>query len=171
MSGDLEGERLEGGSQTDVRRLGDVVVRARGPQSETVIRLLHHLSVRGFEAAPVPVGDGFTPDGNEQLVYIDGTSPQPQAWSDEAAWRVGRLVRELHNATSDFDVGSAPAWRPWFARSLRGSSPVIGHGDLGPWNILARDSMPVAFIDWDNAGPVDAVWELAQVAWLNAQTS
>ncbi|HYO01214.1 MAG TPA: phosphotransferase [Mycobacterium sp.] len=47
--------------------------------------------------------------------------------------------------------------------------PVIGHGDLGPWNILARDSMPVAFIDWDNAGPVDAVWELAQVAWLNAQ--
>lgn len=62
-----------------------------------------------------------------------------------------------------------PAWRPWFARSLPGSSPVIGHGDLGPWNILARESLPVAFIDWDNAGPVDAVWELAQVAWLNAQ--
>ena len=27
----------------------------------------------------------------------------------------------------------------------------------------------MAFIDWDNAGPVDAHWELAQVAWLNAQ--
>jgi aminoglycoside phosphotransferase (APT) family kinase protein len=46
---------------------------------------------------------------------------------------------------------------------------VIGHGDLGPWNILARESLPVAFIDWDNTGPVDAVWELAQIAWLNAQ--
>ena len=60
-------------------------------------------------------------------------------------------------------------WRPWFARTLGGSTPVIGHGDLGPWNILARESMPVAFIDWDNAGPVGAIWELAQVAWLNAQ--
>lgn len=29
--------------------------------------------------------------------------------------------------------------------------------------------MPTSIIDWDNAGPVDAVWELAQVAWLNAQ--
>jgi hypothetical protein len=34
---------------------------------------------------------------------------------------------------------------------------------------LARDEMPVAFIDWDNAGPVDAIWELAHVTWLNAQ--
>jgi aminoglycoside phosphotransferase (APT) family kinase protein len=46
---------------------------------------------------------------------------------------------------------------------------VIGHGDLGPWNIVARDEMPVAFIDWDNAGPVDATWDLAQGAWLNVQ--
>ena len=46
---------------------------------------------------------------------------------------------------------------------------MIGHGDLGPWNVLALDGRPVAFIDWDNAGPVDAVWELAQVVWLNAQ--
>lgn len=41
--------------------------------------------------------------------------------------------------------------------------------DLGPWNILARDGAPIAFIDWDSAGPVDATWELAQVAWLNVQ--
>ena len=62
-----------------------------------------------------------------------------------------------------------PQWRPWFARSLAGSMPVVGHGDLGPWNVIARDGLPVAFIDWDNAGPVDAVWELAHVVWLNAQ--
>ena len=24
-------------------------------------------------------------------------------------------------------------------------------------------------IDWDNAGPVGAVWEIAQLVWLNAQ--
>ena len=169
MTQDAGGERLEGGSQTEVSRLGDVVIRQHGPQSETVIRLLGHLGDREFEAAPRPVDGGFTIDGDEQLTYIEGSSPQPLAWNDEAAWHIGRLVRELHNATSDFDSGSSPAWRPWFARSLPGSSPVIGHGDLGPWNILDRESLPVAFIDWDNAGPVDAVSELAQVAWLNAQ--
>jgi len=39
----------------------------------------------------------------------------------------------------------------------------------GPWNILANDGRPVAFIDWDHAGPLDPVWELAHVAWQNAQ--
>jgi len=46
---------------------------------------------------------------------------------------------------------------------------VIGHGDLGPWNIVVRDGLPVAFIDWDYAGPVGAIWDLAQAAWLNVQ--
>lgn len=47
--------------------------------------------------------------------------------------------------------------------------PVLGHCDTGPWNIIARDGSPVALIDFEFAGPVDAVWELAQAAWLNAQ--
>jgi hypothetical protein len=79
MTQDADGERLEGGSQTEVRRLGDVVIRQRGPQSWTVIRLLGHLRDRGFEAAPRPVDDGFTIDGDEQLTYIEGSSPQPLA--------------------------------------------------------------------------------------------
>ena len=169
MGDEVEGVPLAGGWQTDVRRHGAVVLRARGPQSDAVIRLLEHLSARGFSAAPRPIDGGFAADGREQLAYVEGRSPQPLAWTDEAAVRIGRLVRELHDATADFDIGPSSVWRPWFARALAGTTPVIGHGDLGPWNILARESMPVAFIDWDNAGPVDAIWELAQVAWLNAQ--
>jgi aminoglycoside phosphotransferase (APT) family kinase protein len=46
---------------------------------------------------------------------------------------------------------------------------VIGHGDLGPWNIIAREGLPVGFIDWDYAGPIDPTTELAYVGWLNAQ--
>jgi hypothetical protein len=46
---------------------------------------------------------------------------------------------------------------------------VIGHCDLGPWNIVARDGQPVALIDWDFAGPVDPLVELAQACWLNAK--
>ena len=91
------------------------------------------------------------------------------AWSDDAVWKIGSLVRDLHAATADFEPGPDAQWRPWFARGLGDGPKVIGHGDLGPWNILAIDEMPVAFIDWDNAGPVDPIWELAQVVWLNAQ--
>ena len=165
-----DGERvLQGGWQTDVRESGGVVFRSPGPQSATVLALLHHLANVGFDAAPVPVGDGFAPDGRETLTFIEGESPQPHPWDDEGAWRIGELLAELHRATSSFEPPMEPTWRPWFARHLGGEHPVIGHGDLGPWNVLARDGMPVALIDWDNAGPVDAVWELAHVAWLNAQ--
>jgi thiamine kinase-like enzyme len=34
---------------------------------------------------------------------------------------------------------------------------------------MARDGLPVALIDWEIAGPVDPMVELAQMAWLNAK--
>jgi aminoglycoside phosphotransferase (APT) family kinase protein len=34
---------------------------------------------------------------------------------------------------------------------------------------MARDSLPVAFIDWVTAGPADPLEEIAVTAWLNAQ--
>jgi hypothetical protein len=160
--------RLGGGWQTEVHRRGDIVLRESGPQSPTVIALLGHLADEGFDSAPKPVGGGFAPDGREQLSFIDGESPHPRAWGDEALWQIGRQLADLHRAATTF-APEHPRWRPWFARSLPGSMPVLGHGDLGPWNIIAKDGLPVAFIDWDNAGPVDAMWELAQVVWLNAQ--
>ena len=41
----------------------------------------------------------------------------------------------------------------------------LSHGDLGPWNTVYRDGIPVGFIDWDSAGPVDPVADLAAAAW------
>jgi len=170
-------EPLTGGWQTDVARDGDIVRRSPKPQSATVLALLRHLADAGFDASPHPIDSGFGPDGREQLTFIEGESPQPAPWSDEAVHSIGRLLRALHDATATFEPPADAVWQPWFARSMKrpgndhvgAARPVIGHGDLGPWNILAVDSLPVGFIDWDNAGPVDAVVELAQVAWLNAQ--
>ena len=50
----------------------------------------------------------------------------------------------------------------------RGWTHRVRPGDLGPWNILARDGEPVAIMDWDDAGPIGHVWDLANVVWLNA---
>lgn len=169
MTENETGELLEGGWQTEVRRVGDSVLRASGPQSRSVMRLLSHLADHGFDAAPRPIDGGFAADGREQITFEEGASPQPLAWTDDAVWQIGVLLRRLHDATAAFPVADDDVWHPWFARGLPGDSIVIGHGDLAPWNILAIDDRPTTFIDWDNAGPVDATWELAQVAWLNAQ--
>jgi aminoglycoside phosphotransferase (APT) family kinase protein len=42
---------------------------------------------------------------------------------------------------------------------------IVSHGDLGPWNTVYRAGMPVAFIDWDAAGPIEPLADLASAAW------
>ena len=123
----------------------------------------------GFPGAPRVVGSGFADDGRETVSYIPGESPQPYRWSDDAVAEVGRLLAALHRATASFTPPADAVWQEWFGRELGGADPVISHCDLGPWNIIAREGRPVAFVDWEFAGPVDALWDLAHTAWLNAQ--
>jgi hypothetical protein len=130
---------------------------------------LSFLNDAGFRAAPKPIGSGFSPDGREMLEYIAGASPQPFAWTDEASFEIGALLRALHNLSATWEAPRDAHWEPSFLRGLPGRQSVIGHGDLGPWNVLARDGRPIAFIDWDSAGPLDPLWELAHVMWQNAQ--
>ncbi|OIJ85019.1 hypothetical protein BIV23_44845 [Streptomyces monashensis] len=72
------------------------------------------------------------------------------------------MVRQLHEAAR----GYAPAhtefrFRPYPPRA----GEIVSHGDLGPWNTVYRDGLPVAFIDWDAAGPIDPLLDLAAAAW------
>lgn len=161
---------LTGGGRTRVIRRGAVVHRATGPWAPSVHAVLRHLERKGFAGAPRVVGDGFDEEGRETLSFIDGIFVHPGPWpSDDAFWALGDLLRRLHDALADFEVPAMAAWRPWFGRSIPGSQPIIGHGDVAPWNIVARDGLPVALIDWEVAGPVDRLVELAQACWLNAQ--
>lgn len=146
-----------------------VVYRQAGPWSATVLNFLRHLEQAGFDGAPRVIGSGFAPDGREMVSYIDGSSPQPFAWPEEHVSEVGRLLRDLHAAAASFVPGPDAVWRPWFGRELPGQRPVFGHCDTGPWNVIAQGSRPIALIDFEYAGPVDAIWDLAQAAWLNAQ--
>lgn len=159
---------LEGGWQTTVHRAGDVVLRAPSDHSPTVLALLCHLRDLGLDVAPHPIGHGFAPDGREQLAYVDGASPHPHPWPDDVLARLGALLRSVHDATATFTPPADARWRPWFARGLPGVHPVIGHGDLGPWNIVRTPDDRLVLLDWDNAGPVDASWDLALLVWLNA---
>lgn len=160
---------LTGGGRTRVSRRGDVVLRPATPWSGSVHALLHHLSQVGFTGSPRPVGSGVSADGRDAVAFIPGTFVHPHPWSDDGVAAVGDLLRRLHEAVETFIPPDGAVWRPWFGRALGDAPRIIGHCDTGSWNIVARDGIPIALIDWETAGPVDPLVELAQAAWLNAQ--
>jgi Ser/Thr protein kinase RdoA (MazF antagonist) len=118
----------------------------------------------GFDGAPRVVGTGFDEKGREVLTYIDGEVINPVPWSNAAMVRLGKLIRQLHDATASFRVPDGAVWRPWFGREI-GTVNIIGHCDGAPWNIVSRSGMPLALIDWEVAGPVDRLTEIAMMAW------
>lgn len=134
-----------------------VVYKETGPWTPSIRALLTHLETAGFGGAPRIAGQGYT--------YLAGSSPHPHAWPDDVVGEVGSLLRDLHDATSDFIPGACAVWKRSWLRDLGGHDIVYGHGDTAPWNIVGP---PLAFIDWEFAGPVDRLWELAHTVWLNA---
>jgi len=161
--------KLSGSGPTEVHRRGKVVVKDAGPWTPAVHALLRHLERQGFTGSPRVVGDGLDASGKQTLTYIEGGFADPGPWTLEGAAGVGRLLRELHDATASFSPPADAVWQRWFGRPLGGPSRIISHCDVAPWNIVARDGVPIALIDWEFAGPVDPVVELAQACWLNAK--
>jgi hypothetical protein len=168
MTKDADAEPLTGGGRTAVARRGDVVIRDTGPWARSVHALLRHLHEAGFAGAPRVVGDGFDEKRRELLSYIEGEVINPAPWSDEAMHELGRLIRQLHAATASFRPPAGAVWRPWFGRTV-GTPDIIGHCDAAPWNVVSRRGKPIALIDWEAAGPVDRLTEIAMAAWNNAQ--
>ena len=169
MTEDSEPVALTGGGRSAVYRQGDVVIRDAGPWTPAVHALLRHLEEAGFAGAPRLVGTGLDAGGRETLTFIEGEFTEPGPWSLDGAAALGRLLRDLHRATRSFRPPPGAVWFDWHGRDLGGPERVIGHCDVAPWNIVARDGLPVALIDWETAGPVDPLVELAQLAWLNAK--
>lgn len=103
------------------------------------------------------------------MAFIEGEFVHPGPWTLDGAFAVGRLLKDLHEATASFSSESDMGWPPWFGRDIGDGSPkIISHCDVAPWNIVAKDGLPVALIDWEYAGPVEPLVELAQACWLNA---
>jgi hypothetical protein len=169
----VEDVPLSGGRMTSgmVRR-GDRLLRPMGPWSPAVHEYLRHLEAAGFEGSPRVLG---IEDDREVLTFIYGdvaVDPQwepghghrlpPYARTDRALRGAADLLRQLHAAASGFQPAiTSYRFHPRPPRARE----IISHGDLGPWNTVYRDGIPVAFIDWDSAGPVSPLADLADAAW------
>lgn len=175
MVGDESGEHTlstwgSGTAPSGASRSGEGVLRKSGPWTPAVLELLRHLERVGFSGAPRVVGDGYSPDGRMAVSFIAGESPHPGVWADEQVESVGVLLRDLHAASGSFTPAAGAVWRDtWLDEIGNDGDVVLGHGDAAPWNIVGRDGRPEALVDWEFAGPINRLTELAYTVWLNAQ--
>jgi Ser/Thr protein kinase RdoA (MazF antagonist) len=151
-----------------VQRAGDVTLRPSAPWTTAVHALLRHLESVGFTGSPRVIGTGFDAGARETVEFIPGEVVPKRVWGDEGIYELGQLLRQLHQATASFAPPPDAVWQESFLRSTAPDA-IVSHGDIAPWNVVARDGRPVGLIDWELAGPVDRLSEVAHTGWLNAQ--
>jgi aminoglycoside phosphotransferase (APT) family kinase protein len=81
-------------------------------------------------------------------------------WAERVIPAAATLLRRLHDATAGFERPGA-VWR------LPAHEPaeVVCHNDFAPYNLVFRDRVPVAVIDFDTASPGPRAWDVAYLAY------
>ncbi len=163
-------EVLQGGvgNAGAVVRVGAHVVRPLSPHSSAIHALLAHLHATGFDAAPEVVG--VEADGRERLVFIPGDVPVPPfpAWSttDGVLASVASLLRRFHDASRSFSPPPGATWSDEMADPSPGDAPVWCHDDVCLENVVFRDGVAVALLDFEFVAPGRPVWDLAALAMM-----
>ena len=160
-------EQLAGGIANAglVVRVGPHVLRPSSPHSGSIHTFLRAVRRAGFEGASSPVG--IDDDGRERLVFIDGEVPLPPypdwSQSDTALASIAMLLRGLHDAAREFDPQGL-TWNDALADPAGGT--LVCHNDVELSNVVFRDGIAVALIDFEFAAPGRPVYDLAQLARL-----
>ena len=153
-----------------VVRTDAAVHKRSAPWTESVDAMLEHLAEHGFGHAPRVMGRDT--EGRQLLSWIDGAVPgsselgsawTPESLAEPAIIAAAQLLRQMHDAMVGFDP-QEPVWM-YHGRCRLSVGQIVGHGDVGPWNTVYRDGTPIAFIDFDSAGPTYPIIEAAQAAW------
>ncbi len=163
-------ELLHGGvaNAGAVVRVGDHVLRPSNANTATIHAFLTHLRKSGFDGAPQAIG--VDPDGRERLVFIPGEVPVPPypAWAqtDESLASVAMLLRRYHDAAAGFVPPAGSTWSRDMADHgvTPGGQVVICHNDVCMENVVHRDGIAVALLDFDYVAPGRPLYDLAQFA-------
>jgi aminoglycoside phosphotransferase (APT) family kinase protein len=167
QSGRVAEQQLKGGiaNAGQVVHVGAHVLRPASPHSGSIHAFLRAVRRAGFQGAPLPVG--IDQDGRERLVFIEGEVPvAPYAdWSqsDTALASIAKLLRGLHDAARGFDPQGL-TWDDSLADPAGGT--LVCHNDVELSNVVFRDGIAVALLDFEFAAPGRPVYDLAQLARL-----
>ena len=167
-----EGEPLTGGSETQgIVRIGDTVRRPLRPFSLTVQAYLAHLHEVGFTGAPLPLG--VDEQGREVLSFVPGQIHRhplpPEAAGDDVLVALARLVRALHEASAGWVPPPGAVWGGTPAnlgRPITKRTELVSHCDYYPGNVVFRDGLPVALIDFDLARPTTRLYDVVNALWF-----
>lgn len=149
---------LEGGDMNVVVRVGDTV--RRPPEPPGVQALLRWYEQVGFDGAPRFLGDDDR--GREVLSFVEGEPAfAPVPYGDDVVVAIARLLRRAHDAQEGFVPPDTPRWQ---RQDSPQTAEVVGHGDLFWTNVIFRDGLPAALIDWEIARPMTRALEVALAA-------
>jgi hypothetical protein len=160
-------QQLDGGlaNAGQVVRTGPHVLRPASPHRGSIHAFLRAVRRAGFEGAPTPVG--VDEDGRERLLFVEGEVPVPPypdwSQSDTALASVARLLRGLHDAARSFDPRGL-TWDDALADPAGGA--LVCHNDVELSNVVFRDGVAFALLDFEFAAPGRPVYDLAQLARL-----
>jgi Phosphotransferase enzyme family len=166
-----EGEPLIGGSETrGIVRIGDTVRRPLRPFSLTVQAYLAHLRDAGFAGAPLPLG--VDEQGREVLSFVPGVVHRhpvpPEAAGDDVLVALARLIGALHEASAGWVPPPGAVWGGTPAtvgRPVTEPAELVSHRDYATGNVVFRDGLPVALIDFDLARPTTRLYDIANALW------
>lgn len=159
------------GVTPNIVRVADTVRRPVRPFTITVQAYLAHLHRAGFSAAPRPLG--FDEQGREVLSFVPGEVPREplprEATGEEVLVALARLVRRLHDAAQGWTPPENATWA-----TLPGTEAIpfvdtdaelVGHRDYCPGNVVFRDGLPAALIDFDLARPTTRIYDIANALY------
>jgi hypothetical protein len=169
-------ELLYGGNVNQVVRIENTVRRTTN-WSPFVHDLLRYLDKQGFDGAPKFIG--IDNKGREILSFIPGEVPgndypdfKPYIWSERSLIKCAELLRRYHDAVQGFTTTSK---KPGFEDSpvvIEGwEDEVICHNDAAPYNIVFKDEIPVALIDFDLAAPGPRIWDIVYMLYTSVPLS
>jgi len=166
-----EGELLTGDGVTQgIVRIGSTVRRPLRPFSLTVQAYLAHLRDAGFTGAPLPLG--IDEQGREVLSFVPGDVPRnplpPETAGDDVLIALARLIRELHEASAGWVPPPDAVWGGTPANpggQVTDRAELVSHRDYYPGNVVFRDGLPVALIDFDLAMPTTRLYDIANALW------
>ena len=172
--GHVHEEPLVGdGVTAGIVRVGDTVRRPLRPFSLTIQSFLAHLHACGFHDGPTPLG--IDDEGREVLSFVPGQVPRAPlpaaACGPEVLTALAGLIRRLHEAAQGWTPPPGAVWggipgRPDpDAVTLFGSAELVSHRDYCPGNVVFRQGVPAALIDFDLARPTTRVYDIANALY------